>query len=164
MVKKTKTRIYIDGANLHRGAKSAGWTIDYRKLFVGLSEKFKTKNIFIFIGKVPENQKVYDFLEKCGFKLIFKEARKVKIQIKGNCDAELILKAVCDVFETDISRGILISNDGDFSCLINFWKEKKISCQIVSPNKKFCSFLLKCKNVPILFLDEIKHRIMKNPQ
>lgn len=34
---------YIDGANLHKGIASLGWTLDYGRFRVWLSEKYKVR-------------------------------------------------------------------------------------------------------------------------
>jgi len=160
-----KTVIYIDGANLHCGIKNQGESIDYKRLYWWLKLKFKTEKIIIFMGFLPQNQKMYDLLALCGFQLIFKETQTIKTKTKGNCDAELVLQAVRDVFEMNLERGILISNDGDFACLVEFWKEKSIKCGIISPQKKYCSIFLKRKNIPLYFVDDHIHKInkMKRP-
>ena len=46
----------------------------------------------MFMGFVPDNQELYNFLQTVGFVLIFKPVlENEKGVIKGNCDAELVL-------------------------------------------------------------------------
>ena len=88
----------IDAQNLHLGIRSCGWDIDYRKLRVYLKNKYNVVQVYIFIGHVSGNEKLYTFLQKCGFILIFKPTLQVKkgriIIVKGNVDAELVLKCM----------------------------------------------------------------------
>ena len=49
--------------------------------------------------------------------------------------------------------------DGDYHCIVEFLKEKNISIQIVSPNRKYLSLLLKRTNVPIVILDQFIHKL-----
>ncbi|MHA1549914.1 MAG: NYN domain-containing protein, partial [Alphaproteobacteria bacterium] len=126
--KAKHTYIYIDGANLHRGVISQNWKIDYKRFFVWLSEKYKTRKIYLFLGYLKKQNKLYNFLKKCGYILVFKETLVLKDgTTKGNCDAELVIQALEDFYEEKdgVNMGILVSGDGDFACLIDFWMCKK---------------------------------------
>ncbi|MFA6554632.1 MAG: NYN domain-containing protein [Candidatus Paceibacterota bacterium] len=147
---------YIDGANLHKATTRLGWMVDYKKLYTWLYEKYHTSEAYIFIGRVDKYQKLYSKMENAGFTLIFKETINDEYgQIKGNCDADLVLYSVRHVFEYYPNKVILISSDGDFSSLISFLKEKSIEITIISPNNR-CSFLLRKLNVSILYLNTQK--------
>ena len=82
-----KTNIYIDGNNLYRGAKELGYEIDYKKFRGWLRQKYSPEHIYLFIGLVPARTKFYEYLQECGFILIFKQTVSVGGVIKGNCDA-----------------------------------------------------------------------------
>ena len=157
--------VYIDGANLYNGVLSLGKNLDYYKFYRWLKEKYKITKAIIFIGKTTQNSEIYKYLEKSGFSLIYKKTYKTKVdKIKGNCDAELILKSIEDAYEKNLQKVILISGDGDFSCLIDFWKRKNILCEILAPRKKYCSLFLKRKNVPLVYIEDIIHKIEKPPR
>ena len=79
-------------------------------------------------------------------------------KIKGNCDADLVLKAIVDFYEKQCERVILVSNDGDYAPLVKFLKEKHIFQSLISPSNK-CSFLLRKLNIPIVFLDTQRSNI-----
>ncbi|MDR3304734.1 MAG: hypothetical protein LBS85_01700, partial [Clostridiales Family XIII bacterium] len=49
-----------------------GWKIDHRKFRLYLKNKFDISQAFMFIGFVPDNQKLYTELQKSGFILIYK--------------------------------------------------------------------------------------------
>src|SRR3990167_6355296 len=84
---------YIDGANLHRGSASLGWTLDYRRLWIWLQEKYHVERAYIFLGYVSQFRDLYLYLERAGFTLVFKEITYDDVgRRKGNCDADLVLK------------------------------------------------------------------------
>ena len=116
---------YIDGAKLHNGTKSLGWDLDYKKFRVWLKEKFHVMRAYIFIGLVPRFKDLYADLQEAGYILIYKEVTYDGTgKIKGNCDADLVLKAVVDFYEKQCEQAILVSNDGDYAPLAKFLKEK----------------------------------------
>ncbi len=149
-----KINIYIDGNNLHRSAKELNFEINYSKFRGWLSQKYNYQNIYLFIGHVPNNTEFYNYLQKCGFILIFKQTIAVDGVIKGNCDAELVLKVVSNFYTKSFDSCILITGDGDFGCLVEFLKKEKVFKCLVAPDKKRCSFLLKNKCIEIVFLNE----------
>ena len=153
-----KINIYIDGNNLYRGAKALGFEIDYKKFRGWLRQKYNPQNIYLFIGLVPDRTKFYEHLQECGFILIFKQTVSVGGVIKGNCDAELVLKTVSDFYTKSFDTCILITGDGDFGCLAEFLKENNAIRCIVSPDKKKCSFLLRNKKVETVFLNDLYHK------
>jgi uncharacterized LabA/DUF88 family protein len=148
-----KNIAYIDGTNLYKGLQSLGKTLDYTRFYIWLSEKYKISIAYIFMGYISEKELLYKYLKKSGFTLIFKESVTQKGIVKGNADAEMILQSVRDVFEKDIDNAIIVSGDGDFSCLIDFLIEKEVFKTLLIPNMKFCSYLLKKKNISITRLD-----------
>ena len=93
-----KLNIYIDGNNLYRSAKELGFEIDYKKFRGWLRQKYNPEFVYLFIGLVPERTKFYEYLQKCGYILVFKQTVSVGEKIKGNCDAELVLKTVSDFY------------------------------------------------------------------
>jgi len=91
--------VYIDGANLHKGIKDLGWDLDYQRFFVWLTEKHKASCVYMFLGHIPKHEPLYNRLTEIGYHLIFKEVTTHKGKPKGNCDAEMVLRAVKDVCE-----------------------------------------------------------------
>ena len=147
-----KTNIYIDGENLYKSFKSETDTLDYQKFYRFLSDKYRPEKIYIFLGKIETNQALYDFLKTCGYTIIFKETfRNQDGEIKGNVDAEIVLQSVEESYETGYDCGILVSGDGDFSCLIDFWKRKKINPKILAPKLESCSYFLRKVNFEICY-------------
>ena len=94
MQKKDNNYAYIDGANLHKAIKELGWGLDYKRFRVWLREKYGVARAYLFIGLIPQNKVLYTDLQEAGFILIFKEAIiDSEGKTKGNCDAELALRA-----------------------------------------------------------------------
>lgn len=160
---------YIGGNNLYRGIKDSGWKLDFYRFRRWLTEKYQVKQAYYFIGLLPREKKLYTFLQKAGFILIFKEVifNSDSGCPKGNCDADLVLQSAIDVFENNCEELILVTSDGDYSGLVRFLLEKGRLRAILSPREKNkCSILLKRTGAPIVFLDEIKDRLSykrKNP-
>ena len=153
-----KINIYIDGNNLYRSAKELGFNIDYKKLRGWLRQKYNPTNVYLFIGLVPERTKFYEHLQSCGYVLVFKQTVSIGEKIKGNCDAELVLKATSDFYEKAFTSCILITGDGDFGCLVEFLRDKKSILCVIAPDEKKCSILLKNKNIEITFLNDLYHK------
>lgn len=156
-----KNNIYIDGNNLYRSAKQLGFEIDYKKFRGWLRQKYAPTSIYIFIGLVPERTKFYEYLQECGFILVFKQTISVEGKIKGNCDAELVLKTTSDFYTKTFTTCILITGDGDFGCLVEFLRENNAINRVIAPDEKKCSILLKNKNTEITFLNELYHKFSK---
>ncbi len=159
--KTTKVIAYIDGSNLYKGVKNLGWVLDYQRFRVWLRDKYDIDTAYLFIGLVSANKEIYTKLQECGYVLIYKEVSyDGSGRVKGNCDAELVLKTARDFYEGRLERAILVASDGDYACLVSFLKEKGIFRSLVSPSNK-CSFLLRKLNIPIVYLDMIKKKVMK---
>ena len=82
-----------------------------------------------------------------------------KMEIKGNCDAELVLRMVSDFYENKTNNFIIVSGDGDFGCVVNFLIEKEQQVSVLSPDKDKCSFLLRKTKAKIIFLNDHYHKI-----
>ncbi len=152
------TNIYIDGNNLYRAAKELGFTVNYKKFRGWLRQKYNPKNVFLFIGLIPDRTSFYQHLQESGFILIFKQTISIEGSIKGNCDAELVLKVVSDFYTKNTDSFILITGDGDFGCLVEFLQENKVLDRVLAPDEKKCSFLIRNKNCEITFLNDHYHK------
>lgn len=156
MITKEKNFAYIDGANLHNGIISFGWNLDYARFRVWLTEKYKVKNAYIFIGLIPRYKELYKYLQESGFTLIFKEVvYDGNGKPKGNCDADLVLQAARDAYDNKFEKAIIVSSDGDYAGLVKFLKERGKLKTILSPsNEKKCSILLKRTDAKIAYIND----------
>lgn len=158
MILRENNIAYIDGANLYRGIAGFGWTLDYARFRVWLSEKYGVKNAYIFIGLIPKYKELYKHLQECSFTLIFKEViYDGDGKPKGNCDADLVLQAARDAYENKFNKAIIVSSDGDYAGLVKFLIEKDKFLIIVSPaTAEKCSILLKRTGAKITYLNDRK--------
>lgn len=156
MKKQKNNCAYIDGANLHQAIEQAGWVLDYARFRVWLSEKYAVRQACIFIGLIPKYKDLYTHLQKCGFTLIFKEVIYDNVgKPKGNCDADLVLQAVCDAYEQNCDRAIIVESDGDYAGLVKFLLKKGKLEVILSPAvPQKCSILLKRTGATISYIKD----------
>lgn len=166
MIPKENNFAYIDGANLHKGVESSAWKLDYRNFRSWIRQKFGVTDAFLFIGLMSKHADLYTLLQSTGYKLVFKEiVYDGKGKAKGNCDADLVLQAAKDYYENNPIFVLLVSSDGDYAPLIRFWQEKKVPCAIVSPAPiAKCSILLKRTGAPIIYLEDMRHKLSFRPK
>lgn len=145
--KKEKIYTFIDSQNLNLGVRSQGWTLDFAKFRIYLADKYKVVKAFLFIGFIPKYKKLYSFLEKSGYKLVYKpivESSKDSKPVKGNVDAELVLHSMIEFSHYD--KAIIITGDGDFYCLVDYLLKKKKLARLIIPNqKKYSKLFLEFK-------------------
>ncbi|MFA4937155.1 MAG: NYN domain-containing protein [Patescibacteria group bacterium] len=147
-----KVNAYIDAANLHKGVHDLGWGLDYARFRVWLNDKYGVDTVYLFIGLISQNKDLYTSLQEAGYTLVYKEVTYDGAgRVKGNCDAELVLKVTTDFYEKRFEQAVLVSSDGDYAGLVKFLKERGTFRCLVSPNMK-CSFLLRKLNIPIVYL------------
>ncbi|MEK7535252.1 MAG: NYN domain-containing protein [Patescibacteria group bacterium] len=163
MSSKRENIAYIDAANLHKGAENLGWRLDYKRFRIWLRDKYSVTQAYIFIGLIPKNKDLYTTLQEAGFTLIFKEVTyDGRGRVKGNCDADLVLKATQDAYENVFNQAILVSSDGDYASLVKFLIEKDKILMVVSPAvAQKCSILLKRTGAKIAYLDDQKLILQK---
>jgi uncharacterized LabA/DUF88 family protein len=158
---------YIDASNLKFGVEQSGWELDYKKFRGWLRDKFGVTHAKIFLGLRPELGSMYNMFQKFGYQVLFKPTVvSAEGKVKGNIDGELILQIARDYYEDGVVGVVLVSGDGDYHCAVEFLKEKDVPVSIVSPNKKYLSLLLRRTQVPVIILDDSKHKLcrdMKRP-
>lgn len=168
-IDKSKIYVFIDSQNLnlgtskdiYRGKKRiySGWKLDYKKFRIYLTDKFNAEKVFLFIGFIPENQKLYDALKSYDYELVFKPTIKDRIgKPKGNVDAELVLHTAKIQYE-NYNQAIIVSGDGDFYCLHQYLKKEKKLLKIIIPNRKSESSLLKRFQKEKVFLERERKKV-----
>ncbi len=143
------------------GIKTLGWELDYKRFRIYLKEKYNIEIAYLFIGYIPENQDLYDSLQKYGYILKFKPVLPDKDgKHKGNVDADLVLQATIDYYENNYEKTIIVTSDGDFYSLIKFlYKNDRLEA-VMSPYKKTCSSLLKkTAKEKIVFMDNLQKKL-----
>lgn len=155
-MKSERVNAYLDGANLHKGSAQLSWQLDYRKLRVWLSDKYGAQHAYLFLGLVPKYKSLYTYLQECGYTLVFKEVTyDGSGKVKGNCDADIVVRVMRDAFENSFDRALLVASDGDYASLVSFLKEKNKLEAILSPAiAKKCSILLKRTGARIAYIND----------
>lgn len=154
-----KIYAFIDSQNLNLGILDQGWRLDYKRFLVYLKEKYNVEKAFLFIGYIPTNQKLYDFLKRSGYKLIFKPTvLDGNGKAKGNVDAELVLYSVRIEYE-NYSKAIIISGDGDFQCLVKYLAKQNKLSKVLVPNQKKYSKLLSEYRKYLVFMNDLKGKL-----
>ena len=159
MRKKENNYAFIDSQNLNLGIQKLGWSLDYRKFRIYLSEKYGVTKAYIFIGFVALNQSLYDNLQEAGFLLKFKPTIPDSDgKIKGNIDADLVLRATLE--ESEYDAAVVVSSDGDFYSLVQHLYETGKLKVVLSPDMKNCSTLLKrAAQEKIWFMNNLRPRL-----
>jgi uncharacterized LabA/DUF88 family protein len=169
--KKLKNYAFIDGNNLHLGTTKdvyrkrkkiyRGWEIDFSKFRQYLTDKFRVSKAFYYIGYREEQQELYKELKQYGFNLIHKPTLEdVHGNVKGNVDAELVLGAAAIQID-NYDKAVIASGDGDFHCLYDYLQQKGKLGNIIIPNAKSESSLLKPYQKYKVFLQYSKKKLKK---
>lgn len=154
-----KIYAFIDSQNLNLGILDQGWKLDYKRFLVYLKQKYNVEKAFLFIGYISANQKLYDFLKKSGYKLIFKPTvLDGNGKAKGNVDAELVLYSVRIEYE-NYSKAVIISGDGDFQCLVKYLAKQNKLSKVLVPNQKKYSKLLSEHRKYLVFMNDLREKL-----
>ena len=154
---RDKNYAFIDSQNLNLAIQDLGWKLDFQKLRVLLKDKFKVNTAFLFMGYVSGNEMMYTSLQNAGYILIWKPTLDKNGTIKGNCDAELVLR--CMIEYDNFDKAIIVSGDGDFHCLIEYLEENEKILKIGIPNKKRYSSLLRKFSKYFFYISDLKKRL-----
>jgi len=186
MKKPTKTdkpkhlRVYafIDSQNLnmgvggnviHKGHKIyAGWELDFKKFRRYLKDKFKVEEAFLFIGNLPGNEGLYEYLQRCGYVLVLKPTTSYKdsdgsTKVKGNIDTDLVLHAAAKEIN-NYDKAVIVTGDGDFLSLCEYLNDQHKLGTIVIPNKHRFSQLLAKYADKLDFVSVNKKKLEKSSQ
>lgn len=163
---------FIDSNNLYQGLTKdvfrdgqkiySGWKLDYKKFRVYLKDKYKVQKVFLFIGYIPGNQSMYTKLQEYGYICVFKPTLELKDgRVKGNVDAELVLHAMIEYENYD--KAVLVSGDGDFYCLAEYFLKSGKLKIVLAPNKYNYSCLLNrlssSSNNILIFVDDLRKKL-----
>jgi uncharacterized LabA/DUF88 family protein len=160
MAKRPSKIVYafIDSQNLNLSIQDQGWKLDFGRFHRYLQDKYQVSKAFLFIGYMSQNESMYTNLQKQGFILVFKPTLKMPDgTVKGNVDADLVLNAMIEYPHYD--QAVLISNDGDFYCLVEYLNANKKLARLLVPNRRKYSSLLKKFMPKIHFLSQLRSRL-----
>ncbi|MHB8280968.1 MAG: NYN domain-containing protein, partial [Candidatus Humimicrobiaceae bacterium] len=129
--------------------------------YIYLKDKYKVSKVFLFIGYVAGNEGLYTFLQKSGYIVVFKPTleyrKKERIYTKGNVDGELILHAMIEYANYD--KAIIVSGDGDFHCLVEYLEGQNKLLNIIIPNSRKYSALLRKYEKYFVYLNKLKKKL-----
>ena len=110
------------------------------------------------------NQSLYDRLQEAGFILKFKPTiPDADGKIKGNIDADLVLRATLELNEYD--KAVVVSSDGDFYSLVQYLYENNKLEIVLSPDEENCSSLLKqTAKEKIWFMNNLRDKLEYSPR
>lgn len=149
---------FIDSQNLNVSTQRLGWKMDWRKFRAYLAERYGVTKAFMFIGYVPEFEKMYVQLHDAGYMVVLKptfdmtrprpEAEEKKTQrqaeskddekkTKGNIDADLVLWAMKE--QHNYKKAIIVSGDGDFYSLVEHLEKQGKLLKILAPSGHYSS-------------------------
>lgn len=132
---------FIDAQNLNSGLSKLGWKIDWKRFREYLKEVAGVEVAYVFLGFMPGNQDLYLMLQRSWFVVVFKEILTMEWgEVKGNIDAELILQAMIDYDRYD--QALIVSGDGDFTCLLRYLGQNNKLLGILAPYEKGLSSLI----------------------
>lgn len=137
---------FIDGQNLHLGAKEDGWSIDHVKFRIYLKEKYNISEAYYFLGFISEvEQDLYNNLQKAGFVVLFKEHTTVLRGVKkGNVDTDIVFEIMKNLIDNkNFNKVLLVSGDGDYKKVVDYLRKKDRFKKILLPNKRYASSLYK---------------------
>ena len=169
---------FIDSQNLNLGIQKMGWKMDWRRFRQYLKDVHNVDKAYMFIGYLPDNEKLYDQMHDLGYLIVLKPtlemfakettdqekadlAERIKTHTekpedkrpatKGNVDAELVLYAVKEM--PNYHKAVVVSGDGDFFGLVEYLVEQHKLDSLLAPNWQYSS-LLKPFEEYIIRLDE----------
>ncbi len=150
---------FIDGQNVHLGITALGWKLGLKRFRVYLEEHYRVSRAYYFVGYIPNNQRLYTALQNVGYTVVFKEVTlRADGKPKANVDAELVLQAMLEY--PHYERAVIVTNDGDFACLVRHLYDHGKLERVLSPNRRFCSALLKrAAREKLDFLENAKTKI-----
>ncbi|MCV6825146.1 MULTISPECIES: NYN domain-containing protein [Halocynthiibacter] len=155
------TYAFIDSQNLKKSVEAIRSDIDYRRFRLWLKNKKGVDRAFMYFGFMRSHQRLYDYLERCGFELVFRDVDFAQGRHKANIDICLTISVLDQI--DDFDDAYLITSDGDFFDLTERLKAVDKLGGVISPQSaKRCSRLLKksCQG-KISFIPELIQKFEK---
>ncbi len=122
--------------------------------------KSTNQNNYAFV----DSQNVNLAIRSLGWKLDFARFRvhlKEKYKdgtTKGNCDAELVLRAMIEY--PNYEKAVIVTGDGDFYCLIQYLIEKDKFERVIIPNFfKYPALLKRFGRKQLDFMNELRNKL-----
>jgi len=165
-IKKPKTRVFIDGANIFYTQKDLGWTIDWEKVIDFLNKSWEVLGIKYYTGIRAGDDKMrryLKYLDVIGVIPVTKPLKKIKTKkgtiFKSNFDVEMTTDILLE--RKGLDEIILFTGDSDFHSLVKKLKDfgKKV---VVFSSRKMIAWELKLSVSEYIFLEDLKQKIIRN--
>lgn len=148
---------FIDSQNLNLGTQKMGWKMDWKKFREWLKTEYDVEKAFMFIGYMPDYEKLYDQLHSQGYLVVLKptlemfhteepeatkksdEKPEEKKTVKGNIDADLVLHVMKEYRNYD--KALIVSGDGDFYTMLEYLDQNNKLLKLLTPNWQYSSLL-----------------------
>lgn len=137
---------FIDGQNLYLGTSKCDepWTLDLKRFRKHLEQKYGVKEAYYFFGAYDsEQQDLYDFIQRCGYILRFREhIPQMTGHKKGNVDTDIVFLIMYKLYmKEDFDKVVLVSGDGDYKRLVSFLIRENRFAKLIAPDRKRLSSL-----------------------
>ena len=161
MGKKRRVVAYIDGTNLHLSAVNMGWDVDYGRFRKLLEDKYDVDIAYYFLGYIAKYRNLYRGLERDGYEVVNIEPTILPDgSIKGNCDADLVCKALVDLYECGYDKAVIVASDGDYKSLVEHLKDKGKLARVIACSREGCAKKLsKAAGTEIDFLNDFRAKV-----
>lgn len=105
---------FVDMQNLYKGVQERGWNIRWESFRQYLKDRFNVTRAIAFLGYIKEYQSIYNHLRKAGFRLEFRQVKRLGNGTidGGNVDADLA-SYVMD-YKNEYHKAIIIADDADY--------------------------------------------------
>jgi uncharacterized LabA/DUF88 family protein len=147
---------YIDGTNMHLSTVNMGWKIDHYRFRVLLRDLYHVQTAYYFLGYVAQYDSLWNSLKRAGYEMVnIEPTRLPNGDIKGNCDSDLVFKAMLDFPKYD--KAVLVASDGDYRCLVDHLKTTGKLERVVACSRGGCAVKLKKAAGSLIdFLDDFR--------
>jgi uncharacterized LabA/DUF88 family protein len=164
----SKTKNYIDGANMFYTQKKLGWSFDWKKIknLIETEKEVLDWRYYVGVKKDDEGMRKYlKYLNAIGFNTFTKSLKKIKISdgeakyiYKANFDVEIAADILLD--KSKIDEIIIFSGDSDFQYLVGKLKDTGLKV-IVYSSRKTISWELKLEASEVVYFKDIKENIRR---
>ena len=166
IIKNSKTKVYIDGANIFYAQKQMGWSIAWHKVAEILRQKYDISEFCYYTGIKAGDNKMPQFLkylDKIGFTVMTKPLKEIKTNdgkmiYKSNFDVEITADLAFD--RANFDNFILFSGDSDFDYIVKKMRDvgKRVVC---FASRKTLSWELKLAVNEYNFLENFKDKFSR---
>ncbi|MCK5510215.1 NYN domain-containing protein [Candidatus Parcubacteria bacterium] len=165
---KGKTYVFIDASNIFYSQQTLKWKVDYKKFKKYLEKETNLEKIYFYSGKVGDNLKQNNFLNKLknlGYIVKVKEVKVIKVssgvyEKKGNLDIELAVDLIKNI--NKFNSCILVSGDSDFAVLVDEMKKLKKRVVVLSTRGHISRELI--ERAKYIDLRKLKYKISYKKQ